>query len=165
LETELKLLKKKECGWFGHVDVFEHGSLNCVHMIPAKEFSNMEFEVQFPPKIKTNVRVSTINHDSILNDIPPEAKSCLVYNHNDLYEHCPDPPVYPIPVDFRRYRELRSLQAVFKTIPSATKICIFSHMLVSPVDVETVLGEEFIQCMREVQKDVPSPRYSSLTDL
>ena len=80
------------------------------------------------------------------------ATSALVYNQEDLKEHRPDPPIYPLPDNFKDYRELKSRQAVFKTIsPDA---CIFSHVYISSEDVENVLGKEFIHGMEELQKDV-----------
>ena len=106
-----------------------------------------------------NVNHWTI-HTLLLNDVPPAAKSCLVYTHNDLKEHSPNPPIYPLPSDFQPYRELQSLEAVFKTIPGDTDDCIFSHMLVSPDDLDEVFGEGFIRRMHNVQELV---RYFSIT--
>src|SRR2546423_5494949 len=137
-------------------------------MIPAEELSNVEFANRFPSKgqIPTDPVdgiKDQMNHESILNDIPPKATSCLVYHDNDLQKRRPDPPIYPIPVNFQPYRKLKSLQAVFKTLPGSSDTCIFSHMFVSPEDVEPVLGKGFIRCLKEVQSDVrPNCYYPSL---
>ena len=91
-----------------------------------------------------------------MNDVPPGATSCRVYSYNDLQKCRPIPPVYSIPEDFQECYQLESLQAVFKTIPGASNTCIFSHMLVSPEDIEATLGEKIFQDMRDVQAAVCS---------
>lgn len=127
-------------------------------MIRATEFSTLNFRARFPDRSKTGRQIALdgvcrpLDHKSLLNDIPPAAKSCLVYKYNDLKAHAPDPPIYPIPMDFQQYRELKSLQAVFKALPGTMDECIFSHMFISPEDVEFVFGNEFIQRMCKVQE-------------
>ena len=127
-------------------------------MIRATELSTPNFRARFPNQSKTGRQISLdgvdrpLDHKSLLNDTPPAATSCLVYNHNDLKAHTPDPPIYSIPIDFQPYRELRSRQAVFKTLPGRKDVCIFSHMFISPEDVEHVFGKEFIQRMSKVQE-------------
>ena len=140
-------------------------------MIPAKQFSKAEFSVRYPPKGQAQTQTTDSNdvnnsmtHESILNDVPPAATLCLVYHEPDLSQHRPNPPIYPIPEDFQQYRELKSLQAVFKTIPDGRAKCIFSHMFVRPEDVRTVLGNEFVWRMEEIQKDVKTYSYSFPTD-
>ena len=125
-------------------------------MIPAKEFSLAEFMEQYPRKCQLPTSdfhgLGRMSHEALLNDVPPMATSALVYNQEDLKKHRPDPPIYPLPDNFNDYRELKSGQAVFKTIsPDA---CIFSHLYISPEEVEKVLGKEFIHCMEELQRDV-----------
>lgn len=127
-------------------------------MIPAKEFSLAEFAVRYPPKCQLPTSdfdgiSNRMSHEALLNDVPPMATSGLVYDHDDLKKHRPDPPVYPIPDDIKQCRELKSRQAVFKTI-AGSDTCIFSHIYISPEDVEIVLGHEFIQRMKELQTDV-----------
>ena len=139
-------------------------------MIPAKAFSVSEFKRRFPFKGPIDARAdfegpnNTLSHESIMNDVPPGATSCRVYSYNDLEKYRPIPPIYSIPEEFQKCRQLKSLQAVFKTIPGAPNTCIFSHMLVSPEDVEATLSEKVFQDMREVQAAVSCLLCHSVTD-
>jgi hypothetical protein len=134
-------------------------------MIPAERLSIDAFRLRFPPKAQFRARTvhtstgESPNPASILNDVPPHATSCMIYGYKDLVEHRPNPPTYPIPTDFRGHRKLESLQAVFKKIPDAEEECVFSHMWVAPKDVERVLGNDFIERMHDVRRDVSSMKF------
>ena len=79
----------------------------------------------------------------ILNDVPPAATSCLVYDSKELHKHKGD-STYPIPAkdEFQPHRELKSLEAVFKQVSKDD--CIFSHMFVSPEDALKLFFEQFL---------------------
>ena len=130
-------------------------------MIPAKVFTVTDFSARYPHKHQTQSQQAgydgsndSITHESLLNDVPPAATSCLVYQDEDLKKYRPNPPVYSIPSDFDGYRRLKSLQAVFRTIPGVRNETIFSHIFVDPKDANEVLGDEIMECMQEVQNDV-----------
>jgi hypothetical protein len=129
-------------------------------MIPAEELQLADFAIRFPSRgeildVDSLVKDQNhqIDHKSILNDIPPGATSCRVYRHEDLKMYCPDPPICTIPDNLKQYRALKSLQAVFKTVPGIAD-CIFSHLYVAPEDVEYVLGKDFVSSMKEIQPSV-----------
>ena len=132
-------------------------------MIHATELSTRNFRARFPSRTNSKRQMITVDgaiqpldHNLLLNDVPSAAESCIVYNHYDIKAHFPDPPIYSIPANFQHCRELRSLEAVFKALPGKKDECIFSHMFVSPEDVEHVFGEKFVQRMHKVQELVHS---------
>ena len=127
-------------------------------MIHATELSMCDFRARFPDRSDLDKKITldgvmqSVDHKALLNDIPPAVSSCLIYNQSDLKAHFANPPIYSIPTNFQMYRELKSLQAVFKTLPGCKDECIFSHMFISPEDVEHVFGNKFIQRKHKVQK-------------
>ena len=133
-------------------------------MIPAICLSKPEFCRKFTPGGKRTARsyttfkpaksqdFNTFNHP-ILNDIPPTAASCLIYNYAQLKNYSGD-STYPIPAndEFKNHRKLKSLQAVVKLLSDGNTV--FSHMFVHPHDVLKLLGEDFIKELRDIQSDV-----------
>lgn len=134
-------------------------------MIPAMRLSKNEFQMKFLPGGNRTVRpqatfmpaegrdVITSKHHPILNDIPPTATSCLIYNYSELKSYSGD-STYPIPGidEFKNFRELKSLQAVVKQLSDGNTV--FSHMFVDPHDVLRLLGWEFMNELRDIQRDV-----------
>jgi hypothetical protein len=98
-------------------------------MIPSRCYSREQFSNLYP-SIPQNIPHDN-NHHPILNDIPPPANSCRVYDRRELERHCTDTS-YPIPESFKKLRGLVSGQAVFKTISEGH--AVFSHMMISPED-------------------------------
>lgn len=133
-------------------------------MIPAICLSKTEFHKKFPPVGKRSNRLhitsdSTESQDvntsihPILNDIPPTAASCLIYNYAEVKSRSGN-STYPIPANdqFKNHRELKSLQAVVKQLSDGNTV--FSHMFVHPHDVLKLLGKDFMTEMKGIQRDV-----------
>src|SRR5579859_4368765 len=99
----------------------------------------------------------TANNLSLLNDVPPVANSAICYAVNDLRSSRVDSIPDEIADPFSRptnYRELKSLQAVMKSVSGDTKSAVFSHMLILPDDLERVLGDDIVSKLWKLQKDV-----------
>jgi hypothetical protein len=137
-------------------------------MIPHRLYSKAAFAKRFPPRGGTQtpnpITRASNRHDMdnrpkkdcallILNDVPPAATSCLVYESEELHKY-KDDSTYPIPAtdEFQRHRELKSLEAVFKKV--SENDCIFSHMFVSPEDALKLFEADFMTELLNVQKDV-----------
>ena len=77
----------------------------------------------------------------------------MIYQYEDLKENAGN-STFPIPEteEFEELRELKSLEAVVKRMSDGNTV--FSHMLVSPADVSDMFGEEFMEKMRDIQRDV-----------
>ena len=91
---------------------------------------------------------SSDTKNSILNDVPPSARSCIAYEWNYLNprlgggdSQLPNDVADPN-LTSAKHRRLESLQAVMKSILDSSSI-VFSHMLLSPEDVEVTLGKDF----------------------
>jgi len=89
---------------------------------------------------------------SIINDTPINARSCFVYEKEVLKTYGGDFR-YPLPEEnhFNQCRKLNSLEAVKEIGPGKT---VFSHMYVSPEDVEMIFEEEFMSTLKDIQTDV-----------
>ena len=89
----------------------------------------------------------------ILNDIPTVATSCLIYKYSTLQSYIGD-STYPIPTndEFKSLRQLKSLQAVAKEISDGN--VVFSHMFVNAGDLRQLVGEDIMEEMEDIQKDV-----------
>ena len=103
-------------------------------------------------------------YSSILDDIPPAATSYVVYKYSDLIARQADETLTKIPREISDltkepfgYRQLESCQAVFKTIPESDEHTIFSHMLISPEDLDNVFGSSIRSLLEELQSDVRLP--------
>ena len=136
-------------------------------MIPAVELKKEHFHRKFAPggnpasKAAVSREANTSTHP-ILNDIPPSATSCLVYKCGTLKDFNSDSAyLLPTEEEFPNLRKLESLQAVVKAI-SVGK-AVFSHMFVDPDDVLKLFGDEFIENMKDIQRDVKMEFYILLT--
>jgi hypothetical protein len=132
-------------------------------MIPSITLTKEKFIEQYPPRgcggnnprsRKKNVGGGA--SPSIINDIPGQAKSFIVYDNKVLEKHRGD-CTYPIPKGdkFKDHRQLQSLEAVVKKISPGKSV--FSHMIVSPEDVGKIFGPDFRQEMERIQRDVSVP--------
>jgi hypothetical protein len=115
-------------------------------------------EMEGPLKYKVFKAAPSDNSQSLLNDTPSSTKAAIVYAWNDLRTRGID---YTIPDEVAdlsitptKYRQLKSLQAVMKSLPDDPDSAIFSHMLVSPNDLKIALGEDIVSELRDLQKDV-----------
>ena len=133
-------------------------------MIPTRTLTPKEFSKCYPPwgnvdkprgtRSRKDVNTASVDESlSILNNIPMRATSCLIYNNNILRTFRGD-DTYPIPEgdQFQQLRELKSLEAVVKEI--TPNKAVFSYMLVSPEDVLAIFGEDFMEEMKAIQRDV-----------
>ena len=135
-------------------------------MIPHSRYSKAAFANRFPPRGRPQSPTAIAHAKGrpleILNDVPPAATSCLVYDSEELHKYKAD-STYPIPAtdEFNQHRQLQSLEAVFKKV--SKNDCVFSHMFVSPEDVLKLFKEDFMTELLSVQKDVtPTPQAFSL---
>jgi hypothetical protein len=122
--------------------------------IPATTYSLEEFAHEFPPvSDSASSSEGSTPGSSTVNDVPLAASSCLVYDLNVLEQHIGD-STYPLPADdeFPLHRQLQSCQAVYKRIAGGP--CIFSHMLVSPEDIPSVFGREFLKELEAARDEV-----------
>jgi len=139
-------------------------------MIPAKALTPKEFAQRYPPGVSVNgshggcsrMDIQPCGED-ILNDIPPNTTSCLVYQVDILRTFRKD-DTYPIPrgAEFQQLRALKSLRAVVKE--TSPGISVFSHMLISPEDVMAIFGDDFMEEMKAIQRDVISTCVCWLTE-
>lgn len=109
------------------------------------------------PQFKVFKGRPTANDLSLLNDIPAAADSAIVYAVNDLRSDSVDSIPDEIADPFSRptsHRELKSLQAVMKSVPGDPKSAVFSHMLILPDDLKCVMGDDIVSKLWKLQKDV-----------
>lgn len=92
----------------------------------------------------------TRSTSSIINDVPKCARSFLIYEYGVLKGHRGD-GTFPAPQsdEFQHLRQLKSLEAVVKEISDGNSV--FSHMVVSPPDVQELFGDEFMKTMKNIQ--------------